>query len=354
MSKTLYYAGGRKLKERGQLSLDSAKARALTDGQLAQMGIALDTALTGPAMQSATLGMSMLETMLPDVIRVSTAVRLIDEIAGIRTVGRWEDERIGLRVATPVGKAELYGDITNIPLASYGSSLEYRHVVRFEQGFQVGKLEDARQSLEGYDATNEKRNSAIESLEVARNRLGFYGFNGGENLTYGLLNDPNLNPYGTATAGWTGATAFATIIADLQTMISALETQAAGNFQDGSNVTLVLPLGYRSVLNKVNTVSAVGETVRTWLLDQLPNLRFVFAPEFVGANASANIAYMFIENVGGGEGDAGGATISQLVPEKYRVLGSENRVKGYIEDATNAVAGILIERPWAFTRMTGI
>lgn len=119
-------------------------------------------------------------------------------------------------------------------------------------------------------------------------------------------------------------------------------------------VTLLLPLGYRSVMNRVNPASAVGETVRSWLTDQLPNVRILYVPEFVEANGGANVAYMFVENIGGGEDEAEGATISQLVPERYRVLGSETRVKGYIEDATNAVAGIIIERPWAFTRMTGV
>ncbi len=352
MSETIYYAGGRKLKERGPLSLDQAAAAKLTPSQLAQLGIAADSALVGPAQAGGAVQMQFLQSMLPGVIRMMTAVRLIDEIAGIRTVGRWEDERIGLRVASPIGKAELYGDITNIPLASYGTSLEYRHIVRFEQGFQVGKLEDARQSQEGYNAAEEKRRSVNESLEMARNRLGFLGFNGGANLTYGLLNDPSLPNYQTATAPWPTST-FAVIIADLQRMITALELQSAGNFQDDMRVTLVLPLGYRAVLNIVDPVSASARTVRTWLTEQLPNIRFIFAPEFVGANAGASVAYMFIENMNDGD-DAGGATISQLVPERYRVLGSENRIKGYIEDATNAVAGIIIERPWAFTRMTGV
>ena len=109
MSETFYYASGRKLAERGALALDAKQARSLSDMQLKQLGIAMDTALTGPAQSGGAVQMSMLETMLPGVVRVSTAVRLIDEIAGVRRVGRWEDERIGLRVATPVAKAELYG-----------------------------------------------------------------------------------------------------------------------------------------------------------------------------------------------------------------------------------------------------
>ena len=47
-------------------------------------------------------------------------------------------------------KAELYGDHTNVPLASYAQDQERRGLVRFELGFQVGKLEEARQSSAGF------------------------------------------------------------------------------------------------------------------------------------------------------------------------------------------------------------
>ncbi|WP_406834083.1 hypothetical protein WKR00_14860 [Morganella morganii] len=43
-----------------------------------------------------------------------------------------------------------------------------------------------------------------------------------------------------------------------------------------------------------------------------------------------------------------------MVPVKYQLLGSENKAKGYLEDATNATAGIIVTRPWAVTRLTGI
>lgn len=135
-----------------------------------------------------------------------TQVRNIDEIAGITTVGRWEDELISVRVAEPAAKAELYGDSTNIPLADYRQSIESRGVVRFEQGFQVGKLEEARQSAIGYQAADEKRRAATESLDISRNQVGFYGFNQPDTNVYGLLNDPSLPAYLTTGTPWLTAT----------------------------------------------------------------------------------------------------------------------------------------------------
>lgn len=102
---------------------------------------------------------------------------MLDEITGVLNAGNWHDEEIILNVATPAGKAELYGDHTNIPLASYGQDQERRGIVRFELGFQVGKLEEARQSAAGFETAAEKRNAVAEALEQGRERIGYYGFN---------------------------------------------------------------------------------------------------------------------------------------------------------------------------------
>lgn len=140
----------------------------------------------------------MLQHVLPGVIRTATRVRVLDEITGIVNAGEWHDEEIILNVATPTGKAELYGDHTNVPLASYAQDQERRGLVRFELGFQVGKLEEARQSSAGFVAMEEKRNSVTESLEQGRERVGYYGFNSPETRVFGLMNEPNLPAYETA------------------------------------------------------------------------------------------------------------------------------------------------------------
>ncbi|EPO8148139.1 major capsid family protein, partial [Morganella morganii] len=105
-------------------------------------------------------------------------------------------------------------------------------------------------------------------------------------------------------------------------------------------------------LNVANPV-ARGETVYQWIKENYPNMRLVFSPEYVGANGGADVVYMFAETVDDSS-TATNATIIQVVPAKYQLLGSENKAKGYLEDATNATAGIIVTRPWAVTRLTGI
>lgn len=346
------HMNGRLVSDRGPVRL-SQDAR-LTYNDLEDIGVgirSMDAALVGPALSAGSIPGHMLETWLPGTLRVITQVRNIDEIVGITTIGRWEDEYINLRVATPVAKAELYGDSTNIPLADYGQSTESRSVVRFEQGFQVGKLEELRQSAAGYQAAEEKRRAATESLDVSRNEIGFFGFNDGNSNVYGLLNDPSLSSYEAATAPWLTAT-FDQLVGDVIRMMSTIEEQMGGNLRDESDLVLVLPTGYRMIMTRYSPAGP-GITFGEWLRESYPSLRIVTAPEFVGANGGLDVAYLFVENAGGADdSDITSASVIQAVPVRYQVLGSENRIKGYIEDAINATAGVFIIRPWAFARMT--
>ncbi|GAA0334498.1 DUF2184 domain-containing protein [Morganella psychrotolerans] len=353
VSKQKFYMSGRDIKKHGQLNVNPEQK--WTYGELEQIGFgglaSMDSALSGPAMSGGFIQREMLQHVLPGLIRTATRVRVLDEITGVVTAGQWHDEEIILNVATPAAKAELYGDHTNVPLASYAQDQERRGIVRFEQGFQVGKLEEARQSAAGFEAAAEKRNAATESLEQGRERIGYYGFNSPETRVFGLMNEPNLPPYETAAATWKGGT-FANITKDITDMFSQLEMRSGGIIKDDTSITLTLPLGYRSALNVANPV-ARGETVYQWVKENYPNMRFVFSPEFAGANGGADVAYMFAETVDDGS-TATSAVILQVVPVKYQLIGSENQIKGYLEDATNATAGVIVTRPWAITRLTGI
>ncbi|HGY2266095.1 major capsid family protein [Morganella morganii] len=352
VSKEKFYMSGRDIRKHGQLNIKPDQK--WTYGELDQIGFgglaAMDSALTGPAMSGGFIQREMLQHVLPGLIRTATRVRVLDEITGVLNAGNWHDEEIILNVATPAGKAELYGDHTNIPLASYGQDQERRGIVRFELGFQVGKLEEARQSAAGFETAAEKRIAVTEALEQGRERVGYYGFNSPYTRVFGLLNEPNLPAYETATAKWKGG-AFEDITGDITAMFSHLEIQSGGIIKDDTEITLTLPLGYRSTLNTANPV-ARGETVYQWIKENYPNMRLVFSPEFAGANGGADVAYMFADKIDDGS-TATSASILQVVPTKYQLLGSENKIKGYLEDATNATAGVTTARPWAVTRLTG-
>ncbi|PWF25053.1 major capsid family protein [Corticimicrobacter populi] len=351
-SKVHMHMSGALAVKRGAVSVGSDAKISFSDLDAIGVGLrAMDSALTGPATSSGAMLQHMLQTWLPGTLRVVTQVRNIDEIAGITTVGRWEDELISLRVAEPAARAEIYGDTTNVPLASYRQDVESRGVVRFEQGFQVGRLEEARQSLIGYQAADEKRKAVSESLDISRNQVGFYGMNFAGSNVYGLLNEPSLPAYVSTGTPWLTAS-FDQLTAEFNRLYNQIETQMGGQLQDSARVCLVLPTGYRSIFS-VYSQAGSGMTFRQWLNENFPQLRIVSTNEFKGANGGLDVAYLFVENAGiQDDSDANNASLIQAVPTRYQVLGSENRVKGYLEDATNATAGIFILRPWAFARMT--
>lgn len=354
------HANGRLTTMRGAVRITSDAQ--ITHNDLQNLGVnfvSMDAALIGGGSGGVPgyISREVLETWLPGTLRAITTVRNIDEITGVTTVGRWEDEEIKLRVVEPAGRAELYGDNADIPLADIRTTIEARGVVRFEQGFRVGKLEDIRLGAAGYQAATEKRAAATESLDRARNDIGFRGYLSSDTSVYGLLNDPSLSGYLDYTGGgnieWDNANlTFAALVTDFTRMVDQIEAQMGGHLQDNTPLLFVIPTGYRNALQVRETNT--GVSFREWLRETYANLRIVTTPEFKDANgAGVDVVYLIAESVAEfDDSDINGATIIQAVPTRYQVLGSENQIKGYLEDAVMATAGVFVLRPWAIARYT--
>lgn len=296
-----------------------------------------------------------LQSWLPGFVRVITAARKIDELIGITTAGKWDDEEIIQGVLEPLGEAALYGDYTNIPLSSWNVNFERRTVLRWEKGIKVGLLEDARSARVRINNAAEKRSAAALALDIVRNRIGFYGFNGGANRTYGFLNDPALPAYVTAANPGSGTTwavkTFLQITADIRGMFARLQA-ASQDVVDVEKSATTLALA-TNVYQYLSVTSDFGISVRNWMAQTYPKCRIVSAPELNLANGGANVAYLYADKVEDGGSD-GGATWVQIVPSKFQALGTEKQAKGYIEDFSNATAGVMVKRPFAVQRLTGI
>lgn len=346
---------GRELAQRKPLQIAADQALQAYES-LPSLGVhgfqaVMDTALTGPAARSGAALQQFLQVWLPGMVRQLTTVRAIDRIVGVTAAGNWYDDTVVQRVSTPVAKAELYGDSSNIPLASYGHTYATRGIVRFEQGFQVSMLEDAREGAGGISMAAEKRGAAMLALDIARNRAGFVGFAGGAAGVYGLLNDPGLAAYATTAGSKTyAAMTFDELTTEMATRLGAIMTNSGGNVEQNSAFTIVLPVGYSTIMTKPNTY---GQTPLAWLNANYPNVRIEYVPEFTAANGGANVAYYFAERIEDGSTDGGNA-IEQIVPAKMFNIGSERRAKGYVEDFGSATAGVMVKRPYLFVRVTGV
>ena len=93
--------------------------------------------------------------------------------------------------------------------------------------------------------------------------------------------------------------------------------------------------------------------MREWLRDTYPAVRVVSAPELNGANGGENVFYLYADNVTDSSTDDG-RTFVQIVPTRFMSLGVEQQAKAYVEDYTNATAGVMVKRPYAVVRRSGI
>lgn len=324
----------------------------------AMAAAAMDDNQGGVTAPSIASPVQFLQNWLPGFIRVITAARKIDELIGITTSGSWEDEQIVQGVMEPIGYAMPYSDYANVPFASWNANFETRSVVRFEQGIKVTMLEEARSARARINTGAEKRASAALDLEVQRNFVGFYGYNGGANRTYGFLNDPNLPAYYTVANGATSGSplwsskSFQDITADIMKMMATLQVQSQDTIDPlTAETTLALPMSVAQYLGVV-TLNG-GISVRQWLQGTYPKCRVVTAPQLVGANGGANAAYLYAESVDDGASDDSRVWV-QVVPARFQALGVAKTEKGYNENYTNATAGVLLKRPYAVVRASGL
>lgn len=296
-----------------------------------------------------------LQNWLTGFVYIITQARKIDELIGMTTTGKWEDSEIVQSILEQTGGAVLYGDLTNIPLASWNANYEVREVVRFEQGSMVGVLEAKIAARAGINTADQKRIAATLGLEINRNKVGFNGYNGGNGKTYGFLNDPNLPaatafPNGALSSPLWSMKTFGEIQKDIRLMMAALRVQSGDTIDPkATKLTMALATG---TIDYLTTTTDQGVSVQAWLDDAYPNVRVVSAPELTNAVASANEVYLYAENIADASTD-NGRVFDQLVMTKFMLVGVQPGAKQYTEDYSNAMAGVLLKRPFAVIRRYG-
>ena len=225
----------------------------------------------------------------------------------------------------------------------------------------VGMLEEARAARVRVNSSEAKRQSAGLNLEITRNLVGFNGYNSGNGNTYGFLNDPGLLPYTTVAATGTGSSTywsqktFLEIQSDILIAINALVTQSQAQIDpEMVDITMALATNAYAYLS---TPTDFGYSVRKWLTDTYPRVRVVHAPQLNTANGTLNAGgggmILFADKVNDLSTDDG-RTFIQVVPAKFMVTGVQKLAKGYLENYTNATAGVMCKRPWAVVRYSGI
>ena len=307
---------------------------------------------TAPSIPTAN---RYLQTILPGLVYSVTAPLTIERLIGSTGVGEWHDEQIVQPMLEHVGQAQVYSDLGK-PFTNASWNLEYeiRNVVRFEAGFMVTKLEQARAGAGGFDTAAEKRAAMQQSMEILLNRVGFKGFRDGANKTFGYLNDPNLPAYGTIAAFAGGAgflkATFDEMTSEINTAVTALRTQSLDRI-DVDNDPLNMDIASASFA-AFNTPNQFGITVRQWLRETYPNITLNPTHELNAVNAGKNVYYLYAPTVAG-SGTDNGKTIDFHIQTRFAPMNSEVHMKGYNEGATMATSGVMCKRPYAVIRRSG-
>ena len=317
---------------------------------------AMDSLQATQSVGSIAAPVQFLQEWLPGAVLKQTQAKKIDMVAGLTIAGKFEDKEIIQRSMEYTGQPILYSDYANTPLSSWTSEYDFRTVVRFEEGVQVGTLEQLRSSRANIDDAGEKRKAASEALERLRNTIGFYGFNDGSGRTYGLLNEPSLLPYITATPKVAGGTTWANgtfleIQKDIIFNMQTLRTQSGDNV-DPDTTPMVYAMSTSSIDYLATTTDQAGVSLKKWMNDTYDNITLVSVPEFDGANGGQNVSYLFPVSVDDGSTDDG-KVIDQFVQVKFRFNGSRQDIKVVTESYSMATAGIMVKRPPDVVRMTG-
>jgi len=322
----------------------------------------MDAAITVPGLnlnpgQAGGVYAQFLQTWLNGQVRVAITPRKADLLMGITTAGSWEDEELIQEILELVGVAQPYSDFGNIPLSSWKLSYEKRGVVRFEEGLQVGELEGLRSGRIGIDSAATKREAAQLALEVARNRVAFFGYQTSVSRpVYGFLNDPNAPAYVNNASGktWDVATRDEQI-KDILTGLAALRRNSK-EVIDPKTTPIVLAVASNKVdylSTPGGTGSATGETALDWLRTNYPNVTVESVYELNGAVGGKDAFYLYASSVAD-TGSDGGGVIEQIVQTKLRPLGVDTSIKVVTEDFTNATSGAMVKRPFGMYRVSGI
>lgn len=312
---------------------------------------AMDAAPTGLTTSSTGVPLQFLQHFLAKPVKIVTRALKADEVIGRTIAGTWADAQVVQPIIELKGQARDYGDQTNIPLSSYNFVFEARDIVRFEEGAEVGKLEQERAAKMRLNAFDIKRSAAAGALAISMNRVAFYGYNDGSGRTYGLLNDPGLPEYVSVATGASGDTLWSKktgveIYNDILAAMNALMVRSGYHFDPyTSSATLAVAGNVSTLLSKITDL---GISIRETIAKTFPKLRIVPVPEFEDADGGENVFYVIADEIGEDK------VADQFIQDTLRMLGMEMRAKSVLEDYANATAGTMFMQPIGVVCYTGI
>ena len=228
----------------------------------------------------------------PKVINILFAVMAAIRVAGAEVKkGDWTDVALAFNVVEPTGVVASYDDYSTNGVANANTNYPQRQPYLYQVITQWGELELARMSLQRLDWASIKDSASIFTLNKFQNLSYFFGVEGLQN--YGLLNDPNLNPFIPVAVPWSAKTALE-IYNDFVLLFTDLSNNAQGNVDPSTPMSLGVSQYGLAQLTRTNDF--FNKTALIMIKEQFPNLEVIDAPEF--ATTSGQVARLKAINIG--------------------------------------------------------
>jgi hypothetical protein len=313
----------------------------------------MDSAVALQTTGNAGVPLQFLQSALPGLVRIIKAPLDAEEILGLTVAGNFWDEQVYMKFVEHTGSVRPYGDKQGKPNSGYNVNYMVQTVIGFEAGIDVTMMQEARNAAQGISDAAEKRESAMFNLAQLRDWVAFFGYNAGNNRTYGQLNHPSLPAFTPVSADGTGSS---TLWADktwkikqqnLTEMFQALNTQTKGRVDPYKiRTTLQVPT---TIYNEFSTTNDIGtQTLKQWLNENYPLCRLMQCAKNNTAASGLTALVLFADEVTGVDsGTDSGQTFAHVVPSVYKNLGVQQLVGGSLEGMATFTAGTLNLRPYA-------
>jgi hypothetical protein len=333
--------------------MDAVHARLQTPEMARNFRLAMDAVQPG-LITTPNAGIpQMLTTLIdPKLIKVLVSPMKAAEIAGEEIKkGDWLMDSTLFPLVENTGEVSSYGDHSNNGRAGTNINWEPRQSYHYQTITSWGERELERAALGKLDLANQNNIASVLILNKYQNQTYFFGVPDLQN--FGILNDPALTAAitpGTKTAGgvqWLlngkpNATALE-VIADIQSLYFQLQTQANGNVELTTPMTLAM-----SPLSEValTFTNEFNNPVRFLLKTIFPNMEIKTAPEY--NTASGELVQLFANEI------EGQRTMSVAFTEKLRAHPVVVEMSSFKQKKSQGTWGAIIFRPALVAQLLGV
>lgn len=278
--------------------------------------------------------------------------RAYSEIGQEMQQGNFATNNVMIPVQGLVNEVAAYDDYSTTGMSDVNNTYPQRDIYRGQTVIQYGDLEVEATAEGKIDIIGSKRYSAAQAIAIAQNKLFFVGNvnSSGQFIskTYGLLNDPGLNPSLPAPNGnWSLANAL-NIYNDFLYAFQQLVTQMGNNVDQRARMKFVTS---GQAFTYINAVTTLGISVSAMIKNAFPNVEFITAPEYLtlasGTDALGGFQLILEDAI-----DEGAA--ADLFTYKYRGHGTVRQASSFIEKVSFGSGGCAVLAPLAIVTITGL